>query len=263
MENITPPPHARTGKIFAGLLIIAVGTIFLLKNMGYIMPDWLQTKGLLLTVLGLFIGVRNNFRNAVGPVLILIGGFVMAREYYHLDDVEKYFWPCIIILFGIWMIFGKSRPKRWGGGRFRQRYENPKVADFVQKDIPVNPGHDADFFQAATEDDYLDTVCVFGGSKKIILSKNFKGGEIITFLGGSELNLSQADIQGRAVLDVTQVLGGTKLIVPAHWDIKTDMVAVFGGIDDKRMLQPGTINPDKVLVIKGTSVFGGIDIRTY
>ena len=35
--------------------------------------------------------------------------------------------------------------------------------------------------------------------------------------GGAEINFMQADIQGRVELEVNQVFGGTKLIVPAHW----------------------------------------------
>jgi hypothetical protein len=52
--------------------------------------------------------------------------------------------------------------------------------------------------------------------------------------------------------------------VPAHWKIQTDeMVTIFGGLNDKRPL-PSQPSPDqRTLVIKGTCVFGGIDIKSY
>jgi len=81
-------------------------------------------------------------------------------------------------------------------------------------------------------------------------------------MGGAELNLSQADIQGSARLDITQIMGGTKIIVPPHWTIRSDLTSVFGSIEDKRQ-NMGTPNPDKLLIIDGTSVFGGIEIKNY
>ncbi len=48
------------------------------------------------------------------------------------------------------------------------------------------------------DEDYIDAVTVFGGVKKNILSKNFRGGDVTTFMGGTELNLTHADIQGRS-----------------------------------------------------------------
>jgi hypothetical protein len=58
------------------------------------------------------------------------------------------------------------------------------------------------------------------------------------------------------------VFGGTKLIVPPHWDVKTELVTIFGGIEDKRHIA-SKIDSSKVLIIQGTTVFGGIEINSY
>jgi hypothetical protein len=113
-----------------------------------------------------------------------------------------------------------------------------------------------------TSEDYIDTTSIFGGVHKKVVSKNFKGGDIVTFLGGSEIDLSQAEIVGTARLDVTQVMGGTKIIVPAHWEVRSEVTALFAGFEDKRQ-QPAMVNPDKVLIIDGTSIFGGIELKNY
>ena len=81
-------------------------------------------------------------------------------------------------------------------------------------------------------------------------------------MGGAEINLSQADIQGTAALDITQIMGGTKIIVPSNWEIRSQLTSVFGNIEDKRQ-NIGVTDPQKVLIIDGTSVFGGIEIRNY
>ena len=66
----------------------------------------------------------------------------------------------------------------------------------------------------------------------------------------------------RDAYEGTQIFGGTKIIVPAHWEVKSDMTAIFGGIDDKRAPSP-TVDHSKVLVLDGTSIFGGIELVSY
>lgn len=111
--------------------------------------------------------------------------------------------------------------------------------------------------------EYINITNVLGGSKKRVESRNFKGGEALSFMGGCEIDLSQSDIQGRVTLDITQILGGTKLIVPSHWEVVSEMSSILGGIDDKRILAPHLKTGQKTLVLKGVSLLGGIDIRTY
>ncbi|HEX6891115.1 MAG TPA: hypothetical protein VF141_10480, partial [Chryseolinea sp.] len=82
--------------------------------------------------------------------------------------------------------------------------------------------------------------------------------------GGVEINLTQADITGRVPIEIVQIFGGTKLIVPSHWKIDTEeVVSVFGGLNDKRQVQNTVMDPSKVLVLKGTTFFGGIDIKSF
>ncbi|HMG67070.1 MAG TPA: LiaF domain-containing protein, partial [Chitinophagaceae bacterium] len=114
-----------------------------------------------------------------------------------------------------------------------------------------------------SSEDYIDSTSIFGGIKKNVISKNFKGGDITNIMGGSEIDLTQADINGTVTIDLTQIFGGTKLIVPSNWQVKTQMAAIFGGVEDKRSLQNVTIDPNKKLVLDGTSIFGGIEIRSY
>src|SRR5690606_26322804 len=110
--------------------------------------------------------------------------------------------------------------------------------------------------------DYIDAVSVFGGIKKHIISKNFRGGEIVNIMGGADINLMQADIQGPVVLEVVQIFGGTKIIVPAHWKVHPEMAAIFGGVEDQRFTYTAVPDDTRVLYIKGTSIFGGITIKS-
>ena len=100
--------------------------------------------------------------------------------------------------------------------------------------------------------------------KRNIIAKDFKGGEVVTVFGGAELNLSQADINGKVTLEITQVFGGTKLVIPSHWEVRSELVNILGGIEDKRSMQQDfSTDPNKVLILTGTTVFGGITIESF
>lgn len=45
-----------------------------------------------------------------------------------------------------------------------------------------------------SSDDFIQTSTYFGGVKKNIVSKTFKGGDFTTAFGGVELNLTKADM---------------------------------------------------------------------
>jgi hypothetical protein len=86
----------------------------------------------------------------------------------------------------------------------------------------------------------------------------------VTIFGGAELNLVQAEIEGIVVLDMLAVFGGTKLLVPSHWQIRSELVSFFGGIEDKRPNKnENSENPPRILVLKGNTVFGGIEIKSF
>lgn len=97
----------------------------------------------------------------------------------------------------------------------------------------------------------------------MIYNKSFKGGEVVTVFGGAEINLLNADFTGVINIETVQLFGGAKLIVPSHWEVSTaEAVAVFGGIEDKRPNNVPT-DPTKRLIVRGTIIFGGLEIRTY
>ena len=242
-------------RVFSGLLLVGIGIVLLLQRMNAPFPQWLFTWPVFLIAAGLFIGIRKKFQGPGWLIAVLVGGVFLANHMNPEWDLEKYTWPVLIIAAGVAFILRPRHHHDFGEKLDRLKdWNREQRQQYSSSNIPFTDG--------ATDEEVLDVVSVLGGTKKIIFSKDFKGGEVTSFLGGTELNLSQADIKGRVVLDLTQVLGGTKLIVPTHWDIKPELVSVFGGIEDKRQLN-AVIDSSKVLILKGTSVFGGIEIRNF
>ena len=241
-ENFPTDPN-RTGRILGGLFIVAIGVILLARQAGADIPRWLFSFESILIAVGLYVGIRQSFRGVAWLIPTLVGIFLLIDDFYPELDIEDFTWPLVIIAIGLFMIFraGKKKPD------WRKWDKNDSYAE-------------------TATDDYLDSTVVFGGVKKNIISKNFRGGDAVTVFGGTEINLMQADLIGPVVLELTQVFGGTKLIVPPHWRIQSkDMVAILGGIDDKRPMlgNPQGEETDKVLILKGTCLLGGIEIRSF
>jgi predicted membrane protein len=239
----------KDNNILTGVFLLLIGAGVLLKNMDTGLPGWIFSWEMLALAGGIYIGVRHNFRGPLWIILILLGGFSLQDQIVPTLEIKQYTWPAILIALGLYFIF---RPK---SSRVRHR----KFRDEWEDRVKVNYDKPEDF--AVT--DKLDVTTILGNIKKVVVSKNFKGGEIVSFMGGSDINLSQADINGRVRLAATNIMGGTKLIVPSNWDIQSELVAIFGGVEDKRDMRSATVDPNKILVLEGTCIFGGIEIKSY
>jgi hypothetical protein len=58
------------------------------------------------------------------------------------------------------------------------------------------------------------------------------------------------------------MFGGWTLRVPPNWHVKNEVLAIFGGISDKRYLPEGAIQDNtRQLIVKGFVMFGGGEIK--
>ncbi len=230
-----------------GLALVATGVLYFLDRTTEIqLPVKFISWELILILAGIFVGEKSSFKGFSWLVCIGLGLYFMLDEFYPDFDLRLYFGPTALILLGAYFIFGP----RSNSGRKRRRYDQNTTEKGFASD---NSG----------ADDYVDVVSIFGGVNKNVISKQFKGGEATSIFGGTELNLMQADFEGKVRLELTQIFGGCTLIIPPHWDLKTEIVSIFGGVEDNRPTQNSTIDIKKVILLKGTSIFGGIEIRSY
>jgi predicted membrane protein len=265
MENqeINRSPQRR-GKKVVGIAILLVGLVLLAKQLGILIPNWIISWPMLLIAIGIANGFKHQFKNSAWIILILIGSVFLVEKIFPMLSVAHFTWPVILIGIGIWFIFGRRSQydfKRRDKWRNFNGF-NKEETNYTQTEKNNDPVTEEKQYRSSG-DEFIDTVSVFGGTKKSVLNKNFKGGDVVSIFGGTEINLTHADINGTVVLDVIQMFGGTKIIVPPAWDVKSEMAAIFGGIDDKRALSQVLTDGSKVLLIKGTSIFGGIDIRNF
>lgn len=174
-----------------------------------------------------------------GYVLVGLGViFWLPSLVNYSVSLGQVFWPAILIGIGVLIITRRSGSKR---------------------------NRSIDELKGASSADYIDDVSVLGGGTKIIQSKNFKGGDITAIFGGSEINFKDAEIsEDGCTIDVFTMFGGSKLIVPENWIIKSEMVSIFGGFNDKRAIKPEDDGEKKsVLCLKGAVIFGGMEVKSY
>lgn len=271
-NNIQQPTPPRNGRALAGIVLLVVGAGLLLKQFdSYFIPHWLFDWPMWLILLGVFIGARSNFHKSSSIILIIVGVVLLISD--NVNHSEDVVWPLAIIAFGLWMILRRHSPndKNEWGRKYQNKWDwrfhagatpdpnNPPVSDTTYTEVP--PAGQQGY--RPTGDDWLDATSVFGGVKKSVLSKDFKGGEIVNVFGGAEIDFTQADINGRVMIDITQIFGGVKIIVPSNWQVVPDVAAVFASVDDKRIKSTVAPNSDKILMLKGVSIFAGIDIRSF
>lgn len=260
MNNTRYNTYTKSGKAVAGFILIAVGLLFLLQQFNwFFFPNWLFSWPMILIIVGL-VKRANNPNNLSWLILIVVGGLFLLEKILGNVDVFHFGWPVIIIAIGVWLIFRQNYD-------FGNKNTVPKEA-FANDDLlnpdPIKPEtHYSSQTKTESSEDFLNTFSIFSGVKKTILSKAFKGGEIVNIFGGTDLDFSHADINGQVVIDVIQLFGGTKLIVPPHWQVVSDAAAIFGGVSDKRIPHADVAGSGKVLVLKGASIFGGIDIKSF
>jgi predicted membrane protein len=239
-------------RVWPGLFIVGAGILLLAREMHADIPDWIFSWPTLLICIGIAIGFQNQFRNIAWLLLVAAGAFSLVDKQMPDLHLHHYIYPVLLIFLGLFFIF-RRRNEQWV--RQKQEWKNSWRNSWRNMEYGANINKDAG--------EFIDSTSIFGSVKKIVLSKNFKGGDVTCIMGGAEIDLSQADIQGPVKMDITQLFGGTKLVVPGNWNVKTNVTSIFAGVEDKRAMQITTPDENKTLILDGTSIFGGIEITSY
>ena len=245
--------QSKKGRIWVGVFLLVVGGLLLARASGVVFPAWFFTWPMLLIGFGLLSGIRHRFANVGWIIPVLIGTFFLLDDFMPDLRLKPYIWPMAIILVGLVFIFRPQKKRRWPGEPVDEDNEGQTAIQAESQNQPQGVQND--------RSEVIDATAILGGIKKNVLSKNFKGGDVTTFMGGAEINLTQADLTGKVTIDCFNMFGGTKLIIPADWDVQSEIVTIFGGLEDKR--HPAPVNPNKVLYLDGTCIFGGVEIKSY
>lgn len=233
-------------KILAGVLVIAFGTVFLVDRMGVDIPNWIYSWKMILIAAGIVTLVKHNFKKFGGYVMLGVGMVFLINDFEPGTIDKGLIIPVIVIGVGATIL--------WKALGLNNRNKKKDHFETVMFDSSKEEA-DADYFETST---------VFGGTEKSVVSKNFRGAKITSVFGGTELNLTNADLQQPAIIDTTTVFGGLTIAVPADWRVQSELTAIFGGVEEKRpMVNSSETEDHKVLILKGNCFFGGVEIHSY
>ena len=280
MNNFAKPRN--DGSIAFGVIILGIGLILLFRKFGLYIPDWVLTWPMILIAVGTYTLISQQFKSFFGSVVLFIGVYFLLKREFDLDlGLDQFIWPVGLIALGIYLILHKKQEnkaleevrKNWESSRKKkaeatntEKIESAEVVDDAtpsQKEPTKAP--DLGFVRA-TGTAFMDRInesVIFSGVNRKLMTKDFQGGKATVIFGGLDLDLTQVDFTGIVTLDLEVGFGGVKLLVPPHWDVRTEVSNIAAGLEDKRMFREGGVDTNKVLILKGTLLFSGLEIKSF
>ena len=224
--------------ILAGLLLLAFNFDILSGDLRHVIFSW----QMLLIAIGV-VSLFTSESRTPGLILVFIGVFFIIPEIFdfHISFV-KLFWPLLLIGLGVLILFRK--------GFIQDKWRHRKIISETGNTI--------------IDEGYINEANIFSGSKHKVVHQVFKGGKISNIFGGTEIDLTQATLgEGRNELIVECIFGGVTIIVPSDWKVVLNISSIMGGFSDKRSYIRENLDTSHILVIRGSAIFGGGEIKSY
>jgi predicted membrane protein len=222
-----------SSHLFFGLLVIALGVLFLLGNLGFVNAHhvWLYWP-VLLVIFGLvkLASAREVPSRVLGFLLAVFGALLLGHNFGYFYFSIWDFWPLLLVWVGFNIVWQSL---------YNKRSARDKTGD---------------------KSNTVSGIGILGGVNQSCHSRDFRGGDLTAFMGGGEVDLRKSDMEsGEAVIAVNAFMGGFKIFVPEDWTVICKVVPFMGGVEDKTAHpQSGS---EKNLVLKGFVCMGGLEIR--
>ena len=235
-------------SIVTGTIIVVVGIVYLLFNMGILPVEWKNTViswQSLLILLGI-IGICR--RGYVGGILfIIVGAFsllpnlsVLLGFSYSAVALHSMTWPALIITVGLLIIFHRHHHHHY-------HYH-------------CNHHHNSLNNHTDSKGGKVDYNLMMNGIDEVFLEPVFRGGDINTIMGGAKLDLRRTSLpEGDTVLKISSICGGVTLLLPLDWNVEIHNNAILGGFADHRRGNGQYV--DRRLIIEASFIFGGGSIE--
>ncbi|OBV38654.1 LiaI-LiaF-like domain-containing protein [Janthinobacterium psychrotolerans] len=261
------PQGDSPSQIILGVLVIGLGLVFLLDNLGLISVRYtFRFWPTLLIIFGLLKISQSRTRSGyvLGGVMVLLGVTWTFRAMGLFYISWNMLWPLVIIGIGI-AVVSKSLP----GGRQRQRHRRfaARQQSAAQPDafgqarngaVSLDKAAAPDANGQVDDDSIIEVSAILGGFVRRVSSQRFRGGDINVIMAGCEIDLRQASIEGEAVLNVFALCGGITIKVPPDWSVILQGTPILGGFEEKTIVPP---HQHKRLYVSGYAIMGGLEVR--
>lgn len=204
-----------------GLAVLAAGVLFLLDHLGRIdAREWIRWWPFAAVAMGVAHLLDRRWFGAA--IWVLFGGYFLLPLFGIAGPKVWYLigvWPLLISVAGVTLMMQA----------FRRGNANPSVR----------------------------ALAVMGGNVRKVAAR-FDGGEAIAVMGACEIDLTNAQIEREAIIDVLAFWGGIGIRVPRNWNVVSNVAAVLGGYDDRTA---ETSEDAPRLIVRGSAIMGGIEVK--
>jgi hypothetical protein len=235
-----------------GALIVAAGVVLLLDQQGIINADrvfsYFWPVIMIAAGSAMLIDCRGRGGRGFWGIWLLAIGLILMLENLGVAHIRfDMVWPLIVIGVGVLMIWQAAGLRIRPDGTTKPPW--PEI--FNRWSRTGSP--EADF----------NGIAILGGFKRRITSKKFKGGSVLSVMGGFQIDLRQADMEGdTATIEAMSFMGGGEIKVPDEWLVSMEGISLFGAFVDETDQQPPAVTgTQKKLIMKGASLFGGIVVK--
>lgn len=251
MRNRSHRERNTASQMLIGAGVILAGFLFLIDNLGWIDLDLrVHFWPFILMVFGastLAQAPRRGSGAAVAGVLMISFGALSLLKGLGLIAISwKVLFPIGIIALGLMMVFRASK-------RRSQPDNESTVASSFADDTSL-----FGVSEGETSERVLELTAILGGFQRKVTTQDFRGGDLTSIMGGIDLDMRTASLNGTAVLNVFALMGGISVKVPTDWTVELEGTPILGGFEEKTM-EPK--DNSKRLVIRGTVIMGGLEIR--
>ena len=229
--DASSPTRSIAPQLVMGLLIIVIGVLFTLDNLGFIEAEaYLRFWPAGLIAIGLMKLWSGGRGASVPGLLFLFAGVWLLLQAMEIVTVSLWnLWPVLLIVAGGSMV--------WRGINGRG----------YERGVMDTDSHST-----------VSAMAVLGGVNRGNNSKTFRGGDLTAVMGGCQIDLRNAAIEGDAVIDVFAMWGGIEIKVPENWSVSGRVTPILGGYEDKT--RPPR-DASQRLTVRGMVVMGGIEIK--
>lgn len=225
---------AKGSRNLVGIILVTLGVIFLLDTLDVFGNDTSLAGDfwpLLIIAVGFVGWSQRGFSFELGPMLVIAVGALLLAGNLTDGDVWQ-FWPILLIIVGLWLVFRRRVPMRSSKGT------------------------------TLTGDGTINSTAVFGGNEQRVTGE-FRGGRVTALMGDGKLNLMDATLPpDGAALDVSAIMSGYDVMVPATWKVVLNVDAFLGTAEDKRRGSGPTAEGQPALEIRGSVIMGSIEVKS-
>lgn len=228
-------PRGVTSQVILGLMVIALGLLFLLDNLDILdMHRAISFWPMVFIVIGTvkLCDTSSQGGRVVGGLLIGLGVLLTLDRMDIIEFSWRAVWPLVLIGFGVLLLYKAVYGRRVLAG--------------------------ADLKDGLKGDDVIDVTAILGGYERRVNAPHFRGGEITAVMGGCELDMRASSIDAEAVINVFAMWGGVTIKCPPDWTVILQGTAIMGGFEEKTIAPPDN---SKRLIIRGYAIMGGVEVR--